>query len=149
MEKIYDLQRFIDAQNNGESYEQALSEIKAGRKKSHWIWYIFPQLKELGFSRRAKFYGIEDINEAKEYLNHEVLGTRLIEISQALLNLEDNNPRFVMGGYPDDMKLKSCMTLFACISENDSVFHRVLKKFFNSEMDNDTLKILEDSQLAQ
>ncbi len=136
----YNLERFITAQER--DYSQALSEIKSGRKRSHWIWYIFPQLKGLGRSYYAEFYGIEDINEAKEYLRNDVLSARLIEISEALLALESSDPAQVMGGFPDDVKLQSCMTLFAAISEDGSVFHKVLDKFFGGEQDAKTLALL-------
>ena len=136
------LERFLTAQER--DYKIALSEIKSGRKRSHWIWYIFPQLKDLGFSYNAKFYGIENLDEAKNYLAHPVLGKRLIEISETLLNLPENNPAIVMGGSPDDLKLKSCMTLFAYASgKEDSIFHKVLEKFFNGETDGNTVKLLE------
>lgn len=138
---MHNLERFLTAQES--DYKTALNEIKSGRKRSHWIWYIFPQLKELGFSYNAKFYGIENLDEAKSYLAHPVLGSRLIEISQALLNLQENDPHRVMG-YPDDLKLKSCMTLFAFASgEKDSVFHKVLEKFFNGKADENTVNLLE------
>ncbi|MBQ6002482.1 MAG: DUF1810 domain-containing protein [Synergistaceae bacterium] len=137
----YDLERFIKVQNGG-GYDLALKEIKAGKKCSHWIWYIFPQLKGLGFSYKSQYYGIENIEEAREYLAHSVLGARLIEISEALLNLQESDPFIVMGGSPDDMKLQSCMTLFASVSENGSVFHRVLEKFFDGKMDSKTIKLL-------
>lgn len=141
--KSYHIERFIEAQNNQEygSYDSALDEIRNGYKRTHWIWYIFPQLKGLGHSHNAEFYGIQDINEAKLYLEHPVLGSRLHEISQALLNLDTNDPFNVMGS-PDDMKLRSCMTLFAQVSENDSVFHKVLDKFFNGIQDEKTLQYL-------
>ena len=158
--KKYNLERFVKAQNEYGTYELALSEIKAGRKRSHWIWFIFPQLKGLGSSYNAQYYGIEDSNEAKEYLEHPVLGPRLLEISEALLRLQENDPAVVMGGSPDDMKLKSSMTLFAAVSEavsedvsedvsevastHDSVFHRVLEKFFGGKMDKKTLKIISE-----
>lgn len=141
--KNYELERFVSAQSNVyDSYNSALREIKAGRKRSHWIWYVFPQLRELGKSRTAKFFGIEDIEEARQYLAHPVLGARLKEITEALLALEENDPARVMGGYPDDMKLKSSMTLFAQISEEGSIFHRVLDKFFGGEQDEHTLSLL-------
>ena len=139
----YDLERFVSAQNSGyENYERALSEMKAGRKKSHWIWYIFPQLEDLGKSRTAKFYGIADIEEARQYLAHPVLGARLKEITEALLALDENDPVKLMGGHPDDMKLRSCMTLFAQISDEGSVFHQVLDKFFGGEQDTETISML-------
>ena len=138
--KTYDLERFVKAQEY--DYPVALNEIKAGHKYSHWIWYIFPQLAELGRSHMAKDYGIEDIDEARAYLAHPVLGARLKEISEALMQIKSSDPGEVMGGYPDDLKLQSCMTLFAEISEEGSVFHRVLDKFFGGKMDKNTLDIL-------
>ena len=137
------LERFIKAQDH--TYEVALNEIKAGRKRSHWIWFIFPQMKGLGFSHMSQFYGIENIDEAREYLANPVLGTRLVEISEALLNLQENDPAVVMGGNPDDMKLQSSMTLFAAVSDDNSVFHRVLDKFFDGKKDSKTLEILKKS----
>lgn len=137
------LERFIKAQDH--TYEVALNEIKAGRKRSHWIWFIFPQMKDLGFSHMSQFYGIENIDEAREYLANPVLGTRLVEISEALLNLQENDPAVVMGGSPDDMKLQSSMTLFAAVSDDNSVFHRVLDKFFDGKKDTKTLELLKKS----
>lgn len=143
--KTYDLERFVKMQEY--NYDTALSEIRAGRKRSHWIWYIFPQLVGLGRSRMAQHYGIEDVEEARQYLAHPVLGARLREISEALLGLglEENDPEKVMGGHPDDWKLQSCMTLFASISEEGSVFHDVLYKFFGGEQDKNTLELLKKS----
>ena len=137
------LERFIKAQDH--TYEVALNEIKAGKKRSHWIWFIFPQMKGLGFSHMSQFYGIENIDEAREYLANPVLGTRLIEISEALLNLQENDPAVVMGGSTDDMKLQSSMTLFAAVSDDNSVFHRVLDKFFDGKKDTKTLELLKKS----
>ncbi|MBQ7545321.1 MAG: DUF1810 domain-containing protein [Synergistaceae bacterium] len=138
----YNLERFIEAQKG--SYDIALNEMRAGQKKSHWIWYIFPQLAELGQTYRAKFYGLSGIDEARAYLNHPVLGARLKEISEALmgLGLDVNDPEEVMGGHPDDWKLCSCMTLFAEASEGDSVFKDVLYKFFGGRKDKRTLELL-------
>lgn len=132
------LERFLKAQEC--DYEIALSEIKNGQKMSHWMWYIFPQLKELGYSSTAKFYGINGRNEAEEYLSHPILGLRLREITEELLKLESCDPGYVMG-YPDDLKLKSCMTLFLEIS-GESMFQQVLDKFFDGEKDEATLKLL-------
>ena len=132
------IDRFIKAQEN--SYNHALEEIKNGRKKSHWIWYIFPQLKGLGSSEISKYYSIRSRNEAEEYIKHPVLGSRLIEISNELLKLDTNNADDVMG-WPDNMKLKSSMTLFALVSDND-IFRRVLDKFFDGEMDDFTVQNL-------
>ena len=135
----YDLERFISAQEH--SYKTALSEIHNGKKVSHWIWYIFPQLKGLGRSYNSEYYGISNADEAKSYLSHPILGARLVEITEALLNLEENDPLKVMGS-PDDLKLKSCMTLFAYISEDGSIFHRVLDKYFGGSRDERTLSII-------
>ena len=143
IEKKYNLKRFLAPQEqNYEGYEMALGEIKSGRKKSHWIWYIFPQLKILGKSYNAKYYGIENAEEAKGYLIHPVLGARLIEITQALLDLEEKDPLKVMRSGIDKQKLQSSMTLFAYLSEENSIFHKVLKKFFDGEQDNSTLSFL-------
>lgn len=131
------LDRFIKAQE--QDYFGALQEVKKGRKLTHWMWYIFPQLKGLGYSAMAEFYGIEGIEEAKEYIEHEVLGKRLIEISDELLKLNTNNSIEVFGEI-DSLKLKSCMTLFDYVSEND-VFDKVLQKFYNGEKDLKTIGI--------
>ncbi|MBQ7561539.1 MAG: TIGR02452 family protein [Synergistaceae bacterium] len=137
--KDYNLERFISAQES--DYNIALNEIKHGRKKSHWIWYIFPQLRGLGYSYNSDFYGIEDVDEAKKYLAHPVLGARLQEITRALLELKENDANKIMGS-PDDMKLHSCMTLFAYISGNDSIFHKAINKFFAGQQDYNTLQII-------
>ena len=136
--------RFLKAQDSSEelpTYEDALREIRNGRKQSHWIWYIFPQLKELGSSSMAKFYGIRDLAEAKEYLADPTLRSRLIEISQALLDLPLNDPLAVMGS-PDDKKLRSSMTLFDAADPDCRVFRQVLDKFFRGEPDPHTLDLL-------
>ena len=135
----FDLDRFKKAQN--EDYPYALQEIKVGRKRSHWIWYIFPQLKGLGFSSMSEYYGIDGRAEAQAYIADSVLRARLVEISQALLALESNNPTQVMG-YPDDLKLKSSMTLFAEVAPDIPVFEQVLQKFFAGEKDSRTLQLL-------
>ena len=132
------LERFLKAQEN--DYEIALEEIRSGQKISHWMWYIFPQLKELGYSPTAKFYGIHGRKEAEDYLAHPVLGTRLKEISGELLKLESSDAGYVMG-YPDDLKLKSCMTLFLEVSGED-IFQQVLEKFFDGEKDSNTMKLI-------
>jgi uncharacterized protein (DUF1810 family) len=135
------LKRFIDAQES--SYAIALSEIKSGRKRSHWMWYIFPQIKGLGFSETSMYYAIKDIEEAEEFLRHPILGNRLIEISKELLKLESNNAHQILGS-PDDIKLHSSMTLFSSVPGASPVFEDVLRKFFNGEKDNKTLQILGD-----
>ncbi|HEY4287780.1 MAG TPA: DUF1810 domain-containing protein [Puia sp.] len=128
----YDLDRFLIAQAT--HYGQALKEIRAGQKKSHWIWYIFPQLQGLGFSHNASYYGIKDLQEAVAYLRHPILGPRLVEISKALLLHKDKSPIQLMGS-PDDMKLCSCMTLFSLVPDADPVFSEVLDVFFEGRRD--------------
>ncbi len=137
------LQRFLDAQQH--DYEIALSEIKTGRKRSHWMWYIFPQIKGLGFSETSRLYSIKNKVEAEEYLNHLVLGKRLIEISNALLDLDTDDAHSIFGS-PDDLKLKSSMTLFASLPETDPVFQSVLTKFFNGRKDEKTLMIIAEEE---
>ena len=132
------LDRFIKAQEN--DYETALNEIENGHKQSHWIWYIFPQLQGLGFSSMSQFYGIKDEKEAIDYMNHPVLRERLLEISQALLSLDCNDPVRVMG-YPDNLKLQSSMTLFSIVSK-EPVFQKVLDKFYDGQEDQSTLEKL-------
>ena len=137
--EINSLNRFIDAQNY--MYETALTEIKNGMKVSHWIWFIFPQLRGLGRSDMAYKYGINGIEEAKEYLAHPVLSARLTEISEALLVHKNKDIEYIMGGI-DAMKLRSSMTLFALVSEENSVFHQVLDCFYDGEMDDYTKKLI-------
>ncbi|HVG17353.1 MAG TPA: DUF1810 domain-containing protein [Chitinophagaceae bacterium] len=134
------LQRFVDAQEK--SYAAALSEIRKGRKESHWMWYIFPQIKGLGFSSTAQYYAIKHLEEAREFLSHPVLGKRLVDISSELLKLETSDPHKVMGT-PDDLKLKSSMTLFAAVEDTDPVFTKVLDKFFKGSKDQRTLQLIE------
>src|SRR5687767_9070413 len=119
----HNLKRFTDAQEG--SYETALAEIKKGWKQSHWMWYIFPQIKGLGYSETAKFYAINSLSEAEAYLEHPVLGKRLIEISGELLKLESNDANHILGS-PDDLKLKSSMTLFSALPNSGPVFQQVL-----------------------
>ena len=134
------IERFLQVQR--EAYNRALEEIESGRKRTHWMWYIFPQIKGLGFSRNSIFYSIKDAEEAKEYLEHPLLGRRLREISYALLALKTDNPSDVFGS-TDTMKLRSCMTLFDYV-EPKSVFDKVLMKFYGGKRDERTLKILAD-----
>lgn len=135
----YDLDRFKKAQ--AEDYATALEEIKRGRKESHWIWYIFPQLKELGFSSTAKYYGIDGIDEAKAYMADAELRRNLLEITDALLRQPETDIHRVMG-YPDDLKLRSGMTLFEAAAPDQAVFGEVLDKFYGGERDDATLKLL-------
>lgn len=136
MAKI-DLQRFLDAQEN--DYATALAEIRAGRKRSHWMWYIFPQIEGLGFSSMAQRYAIHNLDEASAYLRHPVLGKRLMEIAQALVGLQQNDATAIMGS-PDDLKLRSSMTLFSRVEGADLVFQQVLDKFYDGKPDLETLK---------
>lgn len=133
------LERFIEPQE--QDYEQALKEIRNGRKVSHWIWYIFPQLRGLGKSYMSDYYGIRDLDEAKAFLQDPYLGKHLQKISEVLLNLDNDNATQIMGR-PDDMKLKSSMTLFACADPENAVFEKVLEKFYNGHKDGRTLKML-------
>lgn len=133
------LQRFLDAQTR--DYATALAEITTGRKRSHWMWYIFPQVRGLGFSEMAHRYGIRDAAEAAAYLAHPVLGPRLVEISGALLGLPGSNATSIMGS-PDDLKLRSSMTLFAQVPGADAVFQAVLDKFYGGAKDARTLQLL-------
>ena len=133
------LDKFVTAQER--DYSTALHEIQNGRKRSHWIWYIFPQLQGLGFSQTAQYYGIRDLEQARDYMAHPVLGARLVEISEALLALESSNPGAVMG-YPDDLKLCSCMTLFELAAPDQPVFAKVIEKFYGGNRDRLTLELL-------
>lgn len=133
------LQRFLAAQTD--TYDTALREIKNGRKQSHWMWFIFPQIRGLGFSETSIFYAIQSREEAEAYLNHPILGQRLIEISEALLRIEDKSAYQIFGS-PDDVKLKSCMTLFAALEKANPVFGQVLERYFGGERDEKTLRIL-------
>ena len=137
--KQYDLSRFVDAQAG--DYETALAEIRSGRKKSHWMWYIFPQIDGLGFSPTARHYAIRDLDEARAYLAHPVLGPRLVAICQALLALPDTDAELIFG-WPDVLKLRSSMTLFAAARPEEPVFNRVLAKFYGGEPDRRTLELL-------
>jgi len=139
MEPNHQLQRFINAQE--QDYATALNELKNGRKRSHWMWYIFPQIQGLGFSSTSQHYAISDLQEAAAYLRHPILGQRIIEISKVLIQLNNSNASQVFGN-PDDMKLKSSMTLFASVPNADAVFQQVLDKFFHGNKDQKTLTIL-------
>lgn len=130
------LDRFISAQHG--VYTQALSEIESGRKQSHWMWFIFPQLKGLGRSQMAQYYGLDGLAEATAYLQHPVLGPNLIRITKAVLQLKPKSAHAVFGS-PDDMKLRSCMTLFAEVPQADPVFSMVLRDYFDDKPDPATL----------
>jgi uncharacterized protein (DUF1810 family) len=138
----HNLSRFVQAQEH--DYEQALSEITAGRKRSHWMWYIFPQFDGLGFSSTSKRYAIKTLAEADAYLAHPILGPRLVACAEAALNVVGKSATQVFGS-PDDMKLKSSATLFAHVSHEGSVFHRLLEKYFDSKPDEKTLELIGDA----
>jgi uncharacterized protein (DUF1810 family) len=136
----HNLQRFITAQ--AEDYQCALRELERGRKESHWIWYIFPQVAGLGRSPTAQEYAIQSRDEAVAYLAHPVLGARLQRFSEALLKHQGKRIQDIMG-FPDDLKLRSSMTLFAELSEQGSVFHKVLDAFYSGQTDDRTLAFLD------
>jgi len=135
----YDLNRFFNAQEN--MYLDVLSELNDGKKRSHWMWFIFPQIAGLGRSDTAKYYAIKNQEEARAYLNHPVLGMRLQECAEIVLNLEGKSIPDIFG-YPDDRKFKSSMTLFSCVADQGSIFERVLNKYFHGERDTGTLELL-------
>ncbi|WP_164101402.1 DUF1810 domain-containing protein [Candidatus Laterigemmans baculatus] len=135
----FDLSRFVEAQEG--DYARALAEIRGGRKRSHWMWYIFPQYAGLGFSAMSQRYAIYSTAEAKAYLGHAVLGPRLVECCEAALGIEGRSASEVFGS-PDDRKLQSCATLFASVSPAGSVFERVLEKYFGGVQDAKTLDLL-------
>jgi uncharacterized protein (DUF1810 family) len=134
-----DLSRFVAAQRD--VYARALGEIRAGRKRSHWMWFVFPQLAGLGVSATSRRYAIRDLAEARAYLEHPILGKRLVECGEAALGVEGRSA-FEVFGSPDDMKLRSCATLFSRVSPPGSVFHRLLDKYFGGEPDDRTMSLL-------
>ena len=142
MEKQYDLGRFLEAQR--ETYNNALHEIRQGSKQTHWMWFIFPQLRGLGFTDYNIFYGIENLKEAEQYLNHPILGKRLVEITQAMLEIENKTALEILGR-PDERKLKSCITLFSLLPDAPDCFREVLEKYYHGEKDEKTLQILKES----
>lgn len=133
------LSRFLEAQER--TYEIALAELRCGRKRTHWMWFVFPQLQGLGMSATAQFYGIKDLTEARDYLAHPILSQRLLEATEALLSCPENNAGLILGA-TDAMKLRSSMTLFSLISTDGSVFHLTLQKFFQGKRDEKTLALL-------
>ena len=137
----FDLGRFTKAQHG--IYDSVIGELKSGRKRTHWMWFIFPQIEGLGHSPTSQHYAIKSIEEARQYLNHPVLGARLLECAKTVLAVEGRSVSEIFG-YPDDLKLKSSMTLFASVAENPhSVFISVLEKYFQGEQDDLTLQLLE------
>ena len=138
-EDPFDLNRFLQAQEA--DYEVALAEIRGGQKRSHWIWYIFPQFEGLGFSSTSKYYAIKSAEEAKAYLDHPVLGARLRECAEAVLDVENRTAGQIFGS-TDAQKLKSCATLFALMSPSESVFERLLEGYYLGRRDEKTLELL-------
>jgi uncharacterized protein (DUF1810 family) len=135
----FDLQRFVSAQER--VYANVLAELRNGQKRTHWMWYIFPQMAGLGHSSTSKHYAIQSSEEARQYLNHPVLGKRLIECTEAVLAVQGRSASAIFGS-PDDVKLKSSMTLFAALMPPGSPFARVLDKYFQGQRDSTTLRLL-------
>jgi uncharacterized protein (DUF1810 family) len=138
----FDLDRFVKAQEG--CHARALAELRAGAKRSHWMWYVFPQLAGLGLSATAVHYAIADLAEARAYLAHPLLGPRLEECARALLDVPGRTAREILGS-PDDLKLRSSMTLFAQVTGADPVFRRVLERYYGGEADARTLELLASS----
>jgi len=138
-EDPYELSRFVRAQKH--VYADALSEIINGRKRTHWMWFVFPQLAGLGVSATSERYAIATVDEARAYLDHPILGPRLLECSESLLRVEGRSATAILGT-PDDLKLRSCATLFASVSAPGSVFDRVLEKYYGGARDPKTLRLL-------
>ncbi len=140
MQNSNSLQRFIDAQQV--KYGSAYNELSACKKQSHWMWFIFPQLRGIGLSDTAHYYGIADLAEATSFLQRELLGERLVNICKLLINLPSKNATEIFG-YPDDHKLQSSMTLFSQVPQSDPVFEAVLDKFFDGRKDPKTIALLQ------
>ena len=136
----FELSRFLKAQDR--VYDRVLSELRSGRKRTHWMWFVFPQIEGLGYSSTTQYYSIKSKEEARQYLNHPLLGKRLRECAESILALEGLSASSIFG-YPDDLKLKSSMTLFASVAEPQSVFSRVLEKYFQGNRDERTLALLD------
>jgi uncharacterized protein (DUF1810 family) len=136
----FNLSRFVSAQ--ARDYEIAREELRNGRKRTHWIWYIFPQIDGLGYSANSKFYAIKSKAEAQKYLEHPLLGARLLECANILLKLEGRSASEIFGS-PDDLKLKSSMTLFAAVQSQEPAFARVLDKYFQGKRDITTIELLD------
>ena len=137
MSDPFQLQRFVDAQDDGGTYRSAFAELRAGRKRSHWMWFVFPQVAGLGSSPMARHYAVSGLAEARAYLAHPVLGPRLVESARALTELEGSDPAAVLGS-TDAMKLRSSMTLFAAAGPDEPVFTAVLDQYFGGVHDSAT-----------
>lgn len=138
---MYDIDRFIKMQEL--YYEIALSEIKDGYKRTHWIWYIFPQLKGLGQSYNSEYYGLDSVDEVIEYMRNPYLRNNMIEICNELYKLDDSIENIF--GYPDYLKLNSCMTLFEYSIQGEKIFGKIIDKFYNGKRDRVTLEMLESN----
>ena len=136
---VLNLVRFVVAQEH--TFDTALEEVRNGKKESHWMWFIFPQIIGLGESDTALYYSLTDIGEAKLYLEHQVLGPRLVKITNELLALDTDDPVSVFGEL-DSLKLNSCMTLFDVVSDDNDVFNQVIEKFYDGEKDQKTLQLI-------
>ena len=139
MSDTYNLQRFVEAQD--QVYERVVEELSSGRKRSHWMWYIFPQLEGLGFSIASRRYGISGLDEAKAYLAHPLLGSRLKECTNLMLGIEGESVDRVLG-HPDDLKFRSSMTLFSRASLGETLFDEAIDKYFAGDQDAKTLQLL-------
>lgn len=140
----FNLQRFLDAQDAGGTYDRALAELRAGRKRTHWMWFVFPQLAGLGRSPTAQAYAIESLEEARAYLAHPVLGARLRESVQALLDLPAGTSARDILGDVDALKLRSSMTLFAHAAPGELLFQQVLERYYGGVADQATERLLDD-----
>lgn len=139
---MWDLERFVAAQQA--DYDRALGELRRGRKQSHWMWYVFPQVQGLGSSFMSRKYALSGLEEARTYLAHPILGGRLLECCQAVLEADSNNPREIFGS-PDDLKFRSCLTLFALADPSVTIFGKLLERFYGGKKDPRTLEILRRS----
>lgn len=138
----HELARFLEAQER--DYHEALAEIRRGRKESHWMWYVFPQFLGLGASSMSRLYAIKSAAEARAYLGHPILGSRLVECAEAVLAVQNRSAHEIFGS-PDDLKLRSCATLFAAVSPPRSVFQRIIDTYFGGERDQVTLRLMRDA----
>ena len=143
MSDPFNLQRFLDAQ--ARDYDTALAEIRSGSKRTHWMWYVFPQFEGLGTSSTAQYYAVKSVAEAAAYLSHPILGPRLTECAEAVLSVEGRSA-FEIFHSPDDLKLRSSATLFAAVSPANSLFHRILDKYFDGTPDDRTLRLIRQAE---
>lgn len=139
----FNLRRFLDAQEA--VYGSALAELRSGQKRTHWMWFIFPQIAGLGHSSISKYYAIQSREEARQYLDHPILGKRLIECSETVLSIKGRSASAIFGS-PDDLKLRSSMTLFAALRGSGSVFAQVLDTYFQGKPDTRTLELLSEPE---